>query len=295
MANYTILKNNRLTVEIQKSGSGYTGSRFDWTGFITQITLDDAYTFCVPEQYDVTKGTGGIGFCNEFGIDQPIGFDDITNGEQFPKIGVGLLTKDTEQYDFFKAYSLEPMDYIETVNDQQLKVVSKIETQNYRMTLTKIVKIIENRLSIYYTLENTGQKPIITNEYCHNFIGINKHNIGPNYTLTIPNMNATELIAGEMTISDQHITWPGAPQEDFYGIIDAKTNGNNFDDNSFRWQLCYEPLKVGVRDCSKFTVSKFALWGFTHVASPECFIQIDIAPNNSQSWERIYEFYNNNI
>jgi hypothetical protein len=34
-----ILSNDRLRVEIADLGTVYQGPRFDWTGFITQVTL----------------------------------------------------------------------------------------------------------------------------------------------------------------------------------------------------------------------------------------------------------------
>src|SRR5688572_25534831 len=85
------LISDRLRVDIATPGSStYAGSRFDWTGLITQVTLDGRHTFCGQEATDGT-GTGGIGLCNEFGIFEPVGYDDARVGDQFPKLGIGLL------------------------------------------------------------------------------------------------------------------------------------------------------------------------------------------------------------
>lgn len=46
------LENNRLKVSIQEPSEMYEGSRFDWTGFISQIVLDERVSFCVPEQLE---------------------------------------------------------------------------------------------------------------------------------------------------------------------------------------------------------------------------------------------------
>jgi len=35
-----VLKSDQLTVEIAQPGVFYNGTRFDWSGFITQVTLD---------------------------------------------------------------------------------------------------------------------------------------------------------------------------------------------------------------------------------------------------------------
>lgn len=87
------LSNDILTVEIADLGA-YKGTRFDWTGFITQVTLEQGkHMFCVPESLVPGQGTGGIGLCNEFSISRAIGYDDAEVGEWFPKPGVGLLQK----------------------------------------------------------------------------------------------------------------------------------------------------------------------------------------------------------
>ena len=46
------LHSDRLTVEIASPGTLYQGTRFDWTAFITQVTLDNQHTLCVPESYE---------------------------------------------------------------------------------------------------------------------------------------------------------------------------------------------------------------------------------------------------
>lgn len=112
-----VLSNERLSVEISYPGEKYNGSRFDWCGFITQVTLDGKHTFCVKESLDSRKGSGGCGLCGEFGIREPVGFDETPVGEYFPKIGVGLLKRpDMEDYDFFRKYEVKPLDFNVTNN-----------------------------------------------------------------------------------------------------------------------------------------------------------------------------------
>ena len=45
--------------------------------------------------------------------------------------------------------------------------------------------------AVKYYLENTGEKDIITDEYTHNFIAINKDLIGTNYLIKFPFQNLT--------------------------------------------------------------------------------------------------------
>ena len=104
------LNNGRLSVRISYPGEVYRGSRFDWNGFITQVTLDDRYTFCVPEALTPGVGSGGQGFCGEFGIEEAIGYDETCVDNYFIKIGVGNLKKtDDRPYDFFRNYPVVPL------------------------------------------------------------------------------------------------------------------------------------------------------------------------------------------
>ena len=59
------LANHRLQVEIAEPGEVYHGSRFDWTGFITQVTLDGEHTYCVPESLVPGQGSDGCPFSHD--------------------------------------------------------------------------------------------------------------------------------------------------------------------------------------------------------------------------------------
>jgi hypothetical protein len=72
------------------------GTRFDWTGFITQVTLDGRHTFYSRETIGDQSTTGGIGLCNEFGNELSIGYTDAKPGENFSKLGIGLRTRTDE-------------------------------------------------------------------------------------------------------------------------------------------------------------------------------------------------------
>lgn len=105
------LSNGVLSVDIADIGEDYKGTRFDWTGFITQVTLEKGnHTFCVPESLKEGEGTGGSGICNEFGISRAIGYDEAPIGGWFPKPGIGLLQKlDSQSYSFHNKYPLTPL------------------------------------------------------------------------------------------------------------------------------------------------------------------------------------------
>jgi hypothetical protein len=157
------INSERLSVTIAQPGKVYAGTRFDWSGFITQVTLDGSHTFCAPEALTPGEGTGGIGLCNEFGIDQPIGYGEAHPGETFPKIGIGLLVRpDWEGYDFSRPYRIArrfPL-LVEQGDDWARFVSEPVDCRGYSARLTKRLSVQENRLEIAYLLENTGLRSI---------------------------------------------------------------------------------------------------------------------------------------
>lgn len=120
------LSNGVLSVDIADIGEDYKGTRFDWTGFITQVTLEKGnHTFCVPESLKEGEGTGGSGLCNEFGISRAIGYDEAPIGGWFPKPGIGLLQKlDSQSYSFISEYPLTPLLLIWKLGMIRLHILS---------------------------------------------------------------------------------------------------------------------------------------------------------------------------
>lgn len=282
------ISGKRLDIEISRPGTSYSGSRFDWTGFITSVVLDGKHTFCVPESPIPGEGSGGFGFCNEFGIHTPIGYDEAKPGEKFHKIGTGLLTRpDESDYFFFDKYEVTPYPVkIESGIDYVNFEVEPVECKGYAVHMIKKVCVDENRMIIKYTLKNVGSKAIHTEEYCHNFISIDNNPTGSDYVLKFPYSAESKETPDVLSVLGNEITWNRQPQSDFYIV----PGGFKAVEDHF-WELLHKPSGVGVREISDFGIQKVAVWGKGHVISPEVFIGVDIEPGETQSWERVYEFF----
>jgi hypothetical protein len=315
------LNSDRLAVEIAHPGSVYAGTRFDWTAFITQVTLDGTHTFCVPESLEPGQGTGGIGLCNEFGIDMPIGYDDARPGDRFPKLGIGLLVRpDEAPYRFMQPYEIAerfPI-HIEASTDEVRFVVEPVECRGYAARLAKTVAVRGTELDIAYRLENVGRQPIHTIEYCHNFCGIDGQSIGPDYSLRVPYPIQYEplppamlrqvlpdvlakiapewllrrLIKGLiqrrgniMVVDGNELSLNAVPERPFY----RRLLGYAQTDQP-QWELTHTPSGVGMRELDDFSPVRVAVWGTTHVISTEVFVEIDLQPGEMQTWSRRYEF-----
>lgn len=315
---YTI-NNDHLTVEIAQPGSIYSGTRFDWSGFITQVILDGVNQFCVPESYQEGQGTGGVGLCNEFGNDMAVGYDDARPGDTFPKLGVGLLVRDEKPYQFFKTYQLAKKFPIrvDAKSDQVVFIVDPLEVRGYAIKTTKTISVIGRSLYINYHLENIGQKPVVTNEYCHNFVAVNNHPVGPGYSLEFPFKPRFEeswrqfkpvmpgwmkLLPGSLTdrmlanrfkkmeeiiqIEGMRMKLREIPRSPFY----ARFLGFEGTDRP-QWQLIHTQSGVGLREIDNFNPVRLAVWGTSHVISAEVFIGINLQPGQAVQWVRRYEFF----
>lgn len=288
------LSNGILTVGIAEVGA-YRGTRFDWSGFITGVTLEQGkHTFCVPESRVSGQGTGGMGLCNEFGISRAIGYEEAEPGEWFPKPGVGLLQKQSnEPYAFNREYPLIPF----TVNEERsghsiTYTVQPMECRGYSMKLVKTITLNGDRLDISYLIENTGLKPLHTEEYIHNFIGIDEAAVGGDYELMLPGEvrvaeQESSYTENLLHVSGNSLTWTDEPDRPFYCRLEGWENT----EADYYWELVHKPSGTGIRESGSFQAGRMALWGEQHVISPEVFADIIILPRHSKEWSRSYQFF----
>ncbi len=281
------IHSERLEVEIAQPGELYRGTRFDWTGLIVQVILDGKHTFCASESELAGHGGGRRGFCNEFGILDPIGFDEAMPGERFLKIGVGLLTRpDRQPYSHGCDYKLVPckMEYHATSRSVQFTVLPQ-DCRGYSVRLEKTVSVSDNRLEINYMLANSGEKLLKTDEYNHNFLCIDGHQIGPEYNFETAFPLTEEKVPPPLRWKNNAIDFANSPDKPFYYPVPQMPGGMRP-----RWELVHIPSRTGVRETSVFPLARFALWGAENVISPETFFRIELKPGKTISWMRSYEF-----
>lgn len=290
------LENELLRLDIQTPGNPYRGSRFDWTGQIVQVTYMNKHTFCTAELINGQLiNEKGRGLYNEFGIDQPVGYDDCPIGGKFPKIGVGLLIKESnEPYNFFHNYKIQKYSFPYSVekNRVQFFCESEVNRHEYSFQLEKQIQLSHNSFTINYTLRNKGSKVIRTNEYVHNFLSINNKNISCDYRLSFPfkinRQQFNQLVDpyNILNINDESLTWNSVPTAPFF--IDG-LNGDSIGKGG--WSLINLKEKVGMKEIISPTAAKTNLWGNTHVVSPELFVNIVISPGSEYSWFRTFTVF----
>jgi hypothetical protein len=290
-----LLKNKNLEVIIGAPTEFYNGSRFDLSGNIFQVTLNQKHTFCTTEKNEHLTDFG-FGLVNEFDIEEPYSYKKASAGSLFHKIGVGTLLKaDNEPYHFYKPYEFTALNYSITVNNEKNEIIfeaESVEINGMKYHYLKTISIDKNQLWVKYALKNSGSKSFKATEYCHNFLSINHLKLDASYRLKsnqpiqpelfIANINTEKVIS----IEKNEITWKSTPQNDFFiaGLTSSAQKCTG-------WHLENIAEKAAISEVIDFECTQMNLWGTAHVVSPELFFNVSLTPCQEAIWRRKYTFY----
>lgn len=247
---YTI-KSDRLSVSIAQPNVENNTSRFNRAGFITSVVLDGKIEFCGDEH----GGTEGVGLCCEITTD--VLSDKVKIGEQFPKFGVGILTKYEDMpYNSLKFYKVDPFDFtVEQPAEDKIVYCTLPRLFNgYALAEKKTITVCGNVLRVDYEVENVGEKDIEYSEYCHNFLTLDFNDKRNSYNLTMQ--------AG-------YAEYP------------------------FKWRLAYHPSRLTIHARDYFTPHHHNIWSPGFVISPEVYFVKPLKPGEKACYAREWEFGGN--
>ena len=288
-----ILKNNHLELHIDAPTENYSCTRFDWTGKISQLKFQNIPLTTIENTDLINTACFGKGFYNEFGIDTPLGFHETAIGGWFHKIGIGLLKKENEQYLFHKKYAVKPAKFSVSTEANAVIIHCTSEAFNgYSYKLTKEIKLYSSSFTIKYTLHNTGEKEIVTDEYVHNFMATDNALKGKEYALEFPFklepplFDETVNTEQKVTIGSNRITFKDTPKEQFFF---SNLSGGKLENAA--WTLLNSNTKIGIQETGNFQTNKMNVWGWGHVISPELFFKINIKAGKSLEWTRTFEVF----
>ena len=288
-----IIKNNTLEVAIDFPLENYKGSRFDWSGKISSVKFKSLPLTTIEDTGSKDVNFLGKGLYNEFGIASPIGFEETPMGGWFHKIGVGLLKKEHKDYLFHRNHLIKPASFDVNYENQKIIIICKSENVNgYSYILKKEITVSENSLIIDYSLHNTGEKRIITDEYVHNFMAINNTLTGKDYELKFPFplnpslFDETVNSENKVEIGLDNITFNKTPEKQFF--FSNLTGGKEL---QAEWILTNLKANVGIKEIGSFKTEKINVWGWKHVISPELFFKISVDPKKTIEWSRKFEVF----
>lgn len=286
-----ILGNKNLELQIDRPGENYIAPRFDQTGKISKLSYQGIQVGTTELPSNNNPERNGSGFYNEFDIDHPSGFKQAQRGEWFHKIGVGLLRKNSDQYEFGQPYEMKPADFQIDGSKDKVTITCKGQNLNgYGYQLSKVIRLLENGFRLEYRLENTGDKTLNASEYVHNFIGIGQSELGEDYSLNLPE-TINPGVFHKVVNPDEKVQFQGN---------EARFSGNHKDPFFFshlfgshatraHWKLVNTGYNLAISETGDFKASKMNLWGWRHVVSPELFIRIILNQGESHSWSRSYQ------
>ncbi|WP_276388368.1 hypothetical protein [Eudoraea chungangensis] len=288
-----LLKNKHLELVWDFPLEKYRFSRFDWTGKISSLKYEGMELLAKETLESLDYNSIGKGLYNEFGISEPIGFEEIPVGGWFHKIGVGLLQKETTPYFFAHDYKIKPAKFQFTANSHKIAILCNSASINgYAYSLSKEIALMEKGVIIRYRLINTGKKTIKTDEYTHNFMGIGGNFTSEDYVLKFP-FELDPDIFSETVNPDQNVVI----QKDKI-ILDKSLKAQFFFGNlsggkerKASWELHNVRANIGIRETGDFKTTKINLWGWKHVISPELFFKVSIKPSESMQWVRKYDVF----
>ena len=167
----------------------YQGTRFDWAGAFKRLDykghsyVEQWFESYNPKTHDAINGPA-----EEF---TALGFTDAKPGDTFVKIGVGALQKpDDKPYSFATYYEpVNPGKWTVKTRKNEITFTHELtDAAGYGYRYTKTVRLSKGKpeLVLEHHLKNTGQKPIETSVYNHNFFIIDKQPTGPTVTIQFP-------------------------------------------------------------------------------------------------------------
>jgi len=276
----------------------YRATRFDWSGVLASLEFQGHNYFGVWfPRYDPKVNDSITGPVEEYRTgESALGYADAKVGENFIRIGVGLLKKPEEpRFQQFKTYEIadngkwtvktaaDSVEFTQEVTDP---------VSGYAYLYKKTVRLAKDgpRMTIEHSLKNTGKKTIETNVYNHEFFVIDKQPSGPDFTVKFPfEVKAVGNLNGWAETSGKELHYlkelPQGPQ------VHSELTG--FGDSAKDFDFRVENRKTGaaVHVSGDHALAKIDFWSPRNTVCPEAYINLKIEPGQESQWKITYDFY----
>ncbi len=272
----------------------YRGTRFDWSGNMPSLKFagheffGQWFTEYSPEIHDVIMGPVEEFTSPDYQIVKP--------GENFMKIGVGVLTKpDDKPYTFARVYPV--VDHgkwnVKTKADEVI-FSHELTSGSYSYKYEKTVQLIKGKpeLVLIHTLKNTGSKAIETSVYDHNFFLMDNQPVGPGYSITVPwKIIGTGQGIGELAeIKENQILFLRVVKNG-ENVFCSPLEGFGPTANDYDFRIENKIAGTGVHITCDQPVQKLNFWCCYTTLCPEPYIGVKVEPGKEFTWKIRYEFY----
>jgi hypothetical protein len=307
------LSNGQLQVRVYLPDAEkgfYRSTRFDWSGVIGSVQYqghefynpwftgrDAAVRDFIYKDRDiiVSDQSAAVGPVEEFRT--ALGFDTAKAGETFVKIGIGVLRKpDDARYSGYANYPI--VDSGKWTNRATPDAVESTQEVNdprsgYGYAYRKVVRLTAGKpeLTIEHSLRNIGRLPIVTRQYNHNFLVLDKAPTSGDFVITLPFdiKTTTDLSSQPAAIRGKQIAYTKTFEGQDRVFFPMQGFGTSPTDYDVRVEN--KAIGAGVRVTSDRPLSNMSLWSIRSVISMEPDIDVNVAPGASMDWKYTYTYY----
>lgn len=302
------ISNGIVSVKVYLPGQAgfYRGTRFDRAGVVAHATYKgmdygqywfSSYSPLVHDfawrdhQVTVSTASGAVGPAEEF---TAIGFEEAGIGGKFLKIGVGILKRDTQTYDFVHTYPVVNegrRDFSATKTSIRLTQDLTDKDTGYGYHYIKIVRLVPGKpeMVIEHVLTNTGKKPIQTSVYCHNFLSLSAGNA--NVVLTAPfKLEASKPLQPDAAeINGNSLKYLRPVKEGESVTTPIAGFGDKVSDYDFK--VMNTATGFGERIRGDQPLSRINFWSIRTIFSWEPYIAISLKPGETKRWTYTYDYF----
>lgn len=281
-----------MTVYTPDEDTGfYCGPRFDWSGHVKSLEYKGhSYVGQLKGKKNHTPKAHdhGSGLPEEFGMNKPLGFDEIEDGETFPKIGVGMLVKKTgkkKNYFFAINYEIASVPKWDVSSDENSVTFKQVlaDDSGWGYEYTKTLTLVDGKpeLTVMHQLKNTGTKLIDTDHYCHNYFIFDNRPIGKGYSVTFPfTPEGENKRAQKATLEGNTLTFLQEPLNGSFWI--GLKGFSKEQDNAFT--ISDSETGLGVCVTTDRSPSLFNVYAEPTSLCPEPFIDVTVKPGEETTW-----------
>jgi hypothetical protein len=283
----------------------YRGSRFDWAGVVGNIEFagHTLFTPWLTGKHDPKFNAAIVGPVDEFGNKKTPGFTEAKIGENFLKIGIGELRKhEDKEYNSLIDYKVvKPASWKIATEGNTIHFNQQVKTDfGYGYTYDKTLTVASGKgstpqkpivlMTITYRLANTGEKPIETNVFNHNFYNVDRDTVGENYRLRFPfdvtPKEPKERFEEVIAIKGPELTFRKSLER---GSIYSELIGYT-STTSAGFSIHHSKSHVRMKVIGTAPISLFNLWGVGTTICPEPFHDFSIKPGEKREWSWTYQF-----
>ncbi len=272
----------------------YRATRFDWSGAIAKLEVNGhSYFGRWFAAYDPKKHDAITGPVQEFVTGQ--GYAEAKPGTgTFVKIGVGVLRKPDPPID--RGFpTLEIVDggkWTTKVQRDSVEFTHEVRdpVSGYGYRYRKIVSLPAGKAQLVLTqhIESTGEHPIDTEMYDHNFFVIDNQPSGPDFSVTFPfAVTARDDLKGFVNVQGNSLTYA----KPIVTPVRSALFGFGVTPADYAIQVENRATGAGVRVTSDQPLSNLVFWSSSTTVCPEAYIRVHAERGRPMDWKISYDFY----